>query len=184
MTVYAADVDAVLASYGVIGDWLGRAGATPPMTLVGVARLAIPGMLVETPGLRWPLNPHPSPHSPTRRPHDQHRHVRPALIDNLARAVAGTVLSPDDPRLAAEVAPFNAAHTPRPAVVVGATSASDVAAAVRGPPTAAGPSPCSPRPRPDRFAGRRPHHDPPDRHRSSTRCRAPPASGPASAGPR
>lgn len=47
MTVYAVDVDAVLAAYGVIGERLGRAGATPPMTLVGVARLAIPGMLVE-----------------------------------------------------------------------------------------------------------------------------------------
>jgi len=47
MTVYAVDVDAVLASYGVIGERLGRAGATPPMTLLGVARLAIPGMLIE-----------------------------------------------------------------------------------------------------------------------------------------
>ena len=55
----------------------------------------------------------------------------PPGIDDLARAVAGTVLSPGDPRLADEVAPFNLAHTPRPAVVVGATSAADVAAAVR-----------------------------------------------------
>lgn len=47
MTVYAVDVDAVLASYGVIGERLARCGATPPMTLVGVARLAIPGMVVE-----------------------------------------------------------------------------------------------------------------------------------------
>ncbi len=47
LTVYAVDVDAVLAHFGVLGERLGRAGATPPMTLVGVARLALPGMLVE-----------------------------------------------------------------------------------------------------------------------------------------
>ena len=47
MTVYAVDVDAVLAAYGAIGRRLAAYGATPPSTLVGVARLPIPGMTVE-----------------------------------------------------------------------------------------------------------------------------------------
>lgn len=47
MTVYATDVDAVQAAYGAIGRRLAAYGATPPSTLVGVARLAIPGMAVE-----------------------------------------------------------------------------------------------------------------------------------------
>ncbi len=45
--------------------------------------------------------------------------------------VAGPVLLAGDPGLAAEVAPFTTTHTPAPAVVVGATCAADVAAAVR-----------------------------------------------------
>ncbi len=51
--------------------------------------------------------------------------------DDLARAVAGPVLVPGNPGFAAEVAPFNLAHSPTPAVAVGATSSEDVAAAVR-----------------------------------------------------
>jgi enamine deaminase RidA (YjgF/YER057c/UK114 family) len=47
MTVYATDVDAVLAAYGGIGRRLAAYGATPPSTLVGVSRLSIPGMAVE-----------------------------------------------------------------------------------------------------------------------------------------
>ena len=47
MTVYAVDVDAVLAAYAGIGRRLAAHDATPPSTLVGVARLAIPGMAVE-----------------------------------------------------------------------------------------------------------------------------------------
>ncbi|MGY1624373.1 RidA family protein [Geodermatophilus sp. SYSU D00965] len=47
LTVYATDVDAVLAVYDVLTERLARVGATPPTTLVGVARLALPGMLVE-----------------------------------------------------------------------------------------------------------------------------------------
>lgn len=54
-----------------------------------------------------------------------------SLIDDLALRVEGPVLSGDDPRTPAEVAVFNTTHTPRPAVVVGATCAADVAAAVR-----------------------------------------------------
>ncbi len=52
-------------------------------------------------------------------------------VAELERAVAGPVLLPGDPRLAAEVAPFTTTFTPDPAVVVGATCAGDVAAAVR-----------------------------------------------------
>lgn len=48
----------------------------------------------------------------------------------LARRVTGPVLAGDDPRVAQEVATFNLAMTHRPAVVVGATNAQDVAAAV------------------------------------------------------
>lgn len=47
LTVYATDVDAVLAHFDVLAERLARVGATPPMTLVGVARLALPGMFVE-----------------------------------------------------------------------------------------------------------------------------------------
>ena len=53
-----------------------------------------------------------------------------APLDELARRVTGPVLAGDDPRVAEEVATFNLAITHRPAVVVGATSAQDVAAAV------------------------------------------------------
>jgi enamine deaminase RidA (YjgF/YER057c/UK114 family) len=47
LTVYATDVDAVLGCFDALTDRLAAAGATPPMTLVGVARLALPGMVVE-----------------------------------------------------------------------------------------------------------------------------------------
>ena len=47
MTVYAVDVDAVLAAYGAIGRRLAAYGATPPSTLVGVSRLSLPKMAVE-----------------------------------------------------------------------------------------------------------------------------------------
>jgi FAD/FMN-containing dehydrogenase len=53
------------------------------------------------------------------------------VLDDLQLRVAGPVLAGDDPRLAAEVAGFNTAYTPRPVAVVGATCADDVAAAVR-----------------------------------------------------
>ncbi|RZT83887.1 FAD/FMN-containing dehydrogenase [Pseudonocardia sediminis] len=54
----------------------------------------------------------------------------PALAA-LTAAVAGPVLEPTDPGYAEEVSGFNAAYLPSPAVVVGATCAADVAAAVR-----------------------------------------------------
>jgi FAD/FMN-containing dehydrogenase len=54
-----------------------------------------------------------------------------SLLDDLTAQVTGPVLDGTDPRVAAEVTGFNTTHTPRPAVVVGATCAADVAAAVR-----------------------------------------------------
>ena len=47
MTIYAVDVDAILANYGVLIERLTVSAATPPTSLVGVSRLAIPGMLLE-----------------------------------------------------------------------------------------------------------------------------------------
>src|SRR5215208_3330272 len=48
-------------------------------------------------------------------------------LDELARQVAGPVYAGDDPRAPDEVATFNLAMVHRPAVVVGATNAQDVA---------------------------------------------------------
>jgi enamine deaminase RidA (YjgF/YER057c/UK114 family) len=47
MNIYTTDVDALLGSYGVIAERLGGAGVQPPGTLLGVARLADPELLVE-----------------------------------------------------------------------------------------------------------------------------------------
>ena len=47
LTVYAVDLDGVLDAYPVLAERLAAAGATPPATLLGVARLALPGMDVQ-----------------------------------------------------------------------------------------------------------------------------------------
>ena len=47
MTIYVTDVDAAMGAYDVITARLDAFGATPPGTLVGVTRLAMPGMDVE-----------------------------------------------------------------------------------------------------------------------------------------
>jgi enamine deaminase RidA (YjgF/YER057c/UK114 family) len=47
MTVYATDVDAALANFDLLGMRFGPIGAAPPMTLVGVSRLAIPPLMIE-----------------------------------------------------------------------------------------------------------------------------------------
>jgi FAD/FMN-containing dehydrogenase len=54
-----------------------------------------------------------------------------ADVATLAALVQGPVLQPGDPGYDEEVTGFNVAHRPAAAVVVGATSAADVAAAVR-----------------------------------------------------
>ncbi len=45
--VYTTDVDATMKSFDVLGARFGEAGATPPMTLLGVSQLAIPGLMFE-----------------------------------------------------------------------------------------------------------------------------------------
>ena len=50
LDVFTTDVDLLLQHYGVLAARLGAAEAAPPTTLLGVARLAIPGQLVELEG--------------------------------------------------------------------------------------------------------------------------------------
>ena len=57
--------------------------------------------------------------------------MRASAHEELARQVNGTVLDGSDPAAANEIAAFNSAVTHRPAVVVAARTASDIAAAVR-----------------------------------------------------
>lgn len=45
--VFATDVDALMPHMDVLGRRLGAAGVAPPMTLLGVTRLALPPLLVE-----------------------------------------------------------------------------------------------------------------------------------------
>ncbi|MEV6302092.1 RidA family protein [Actinoplanes sp. NPDC051861] len=47
LSVYTVDVDALLAHYGVLAARLGAAGVAPPATMLGVTRLAVPGLMVE-----------------------------------------------------------------------------------------------------------------------------------------
>ena len=44
---FTTDVDAFLENYDVYAGWVGEAGIMPPQTLLGVNRLALPGLLVE-----------------------------------------------------------------------------------------------------------------------------------------
>jgi enamine deaminase RidA (YjgF/YER057c/UK114 family) len=50
LNFYTTDVDAYLANGGVIGARLAAAGVAPAGTLLGVARLAFPDLLVEIEG--------------------------------------------------------------------------------------------------------------------------------------
>jgi enamine deaminase RidA (YjgF/YER057c/UK114 family) len=50
LSVLVTDMDAALAQFDLIGARLGRAGAAPPMTLVGVTRLALPPIMIEIEG--------------------------------------------------------------------------------------------------------------------------------------
>lgn len=47
LRVYSTDVDASLPNFDLFGQRFGAAGVAPPMTLVGVTRLAIPGLMFE-----------------------------------------------------------------------------------------------------------------------------------------
>ena len=50
LTVCTTDVDLLLQHYGVLAQRLGAAGAAPSTTMLGVTRLAVPGLLVELEG--------------------------------------------------------------------------------------------------------------------------------------
>ncbi len=45
--IYSTDVDQTMQHFDVVGAKLGAARATPPMTLLGVTQLAIPGLMFE-----------------------------------------------------------------------------------------------------------------------------------------
>ena len=47
LTVYTTDVDLALQHFDLLGQRMGRVGAAPPMTLLGVTRLALPSLMIE-----------------------------------------------------------------------------------------------------------------------------------------
>lgn len=47
LTIYTTDVDEALKNFDLLGMRFGAARSAPPMTLLGVTRLAIPGLLFE-----------------------------------------------------------------------------------------------------------------------------------------
>ena len=47
LRVFATDVDAALAAFDILGARQGQAGVRPPMSLLGVTRLALPPLMVE-----------------------------------------------------------------------------------------------------------------------------------------
>jgi len=47
LNFYTTDVDAFLANAGVLAERTGAAGVAPPGTLLGVARLAFPELMIE-----------------------------------------------------------------------------------------------------------------------------------------
>jgi enamine deaminase RidA (YjgF/YER057c/UK114 family) len=47
LTVYTTDVDVLFQHYGVLAARLGQARVTPPTTMLGVSRLALPELMVE-----------------------------------------------------------------------------------------------------------------------------------------
>ena len=47
LRIHATDVDAALGAFDILGARLGRAGAMPPQTLLGVTRLALPELMIE-----------------------------------------------------------------------------------------------------------------------------------------
>ena len=50
LNVYTTDVDLLFQHYGVLASRLGAAGLAPSTTMLGVTRLAIPGLMVELEG--------------------------------------------------------------------------------------------------------------------------------------
>ena len=50
LTVFTTDVDLLFRHYGVLASRLGAAGAAPTTSMLGVSRLALPGLVVEIEG--------------------------------------------------------------------------------------------------------------------------------------
>ena len=50
LTVFTTDVDLLFRHYGVLASRLGAAGAAPTTSMLGVTRLALPGLMVEIEG--------------------------------------------------------------------------------------------------------------------------------------
>lgn len=51
LNVFTTDVDALFPHYGVLAGKLGAAGVSPTTTMLEVARLAIPGQMIELDGI-------------------------------------------------------------------------------------------------------------------------------------
>lgn len=47
LTIHTTDVEAALRNFDLLGARFGPAGAAPPMTLLGVTRLALPELMIE-----------------------------------------------------------------------------------------------------------------------------------------
>ncbi len=47
LTIFTTDMDAALENFAKLSGRLGDAGVTPAQTLIGVARLAFPGLMIE-----------------------------------------------------------------------------------------------------------------------------------------
>ena len=47
LNVYTTDVDAAMQHFDILGSHFGPTGNKPPMTLLGVSRLALPGLMFE-----------------------------------------------------------------------------------------------------------------------------------------
>ncbi|WP_374430164.1 RidA family protein [Tabrizicola sp.] len=47
LNVYATDVDAAMRNFDLLGRRFGPLGIAPPMTLLGVTRLALPPLMIE-----------------------------------------------------------------------------------------------------------------------------------------
>lgn len=47
LSIFTTDVDAAMKHFDVLGARFGSVGAAPPMTLLGVTRLAMPELLIE-----------------------------------------------------------------------------------------------------------------------------------------
>ncbi|MGI5499821.1 RidA family protein [Lentzea sp. CA-135723] len=50
LTVYTTDVDVLFQHYGVLAARLGQARVSPPTTMLGVTRLALPELMIELEG--------------------------------------------------------------------------------------------------------------------------------------